>query len=143
MTKIQKYIFDYCKKHSKTLTATRLLVFNTMSTYNKPKSAYKIKSDIEKNGKKYNISTVYRVIDFLVEIGVVHKLPTLNKYFLCKRPHDKHTHILNFCVKCEKVYETCNVEMGISWPIINSGQYKMRVNTNSAIEIPVLCSSCS
>ena len=57
-----------------------MLVFNTMSTYNKPKSAYKIKSDIEKNEKKYNISTVYRVIDFLVEIGVVHKLPTLNKY---------------------------------------------------------------
>ena len=136
-----KTLLDYFQEKNKTLTPTRLLIYKLFSEKKKPYSAYELKEDLQKLGKKLNISTIYRVISFFVELGLLHKLPSINKFLLCAKPNEKHIHMLNLCTKCEKVFETCNVSMGINFDNINL-EHEMVINPDHSIEVPVICSNC-
>ena len=49
--------------------------------------------------------------------------------------------MLHLCTKCEKVFETCDKDMGMDFK--RKGLLKdMVINSNSSIEVPVLCSKC-
>ena len=37
----------------------------------------------------------------------------LNKYIICKKHKESHTHIVNICAKYKKILETCNEKMNI------------------------------
>ena len=90
-------LLEHCLKHNKSLTPTRVLIIKTLSKYSKPRSAYQLQEEINKKKESYvNISTIYRVLEFWMKIGLVHKIATVNKFLLCITPHDKHTHMLNF-----------------------------------------------
>ncbi|MBF97324.1 MAG: Zinc uptake regulation protein [Alphaproteobacteria bacterium MarineAlpha9_Bin4] len=135
-------LLNYCVKSQKSLTPTRLMVYRTLDKNNKPISAYDIRNDINLHNKKdINISTIYRVLEFWIKLGLVHKISSLNKFLLCLEPKEKHIHMLNFCTKCEKVIETCNKVMGLNFTKV-SLKLKFSVNTEKSIEIPVLCSDC-
>ena len=137
------YLLNYCLKNKKSLTPSRTLIIKTLSKYSKPKSAYELHAELNKNSaSKINISTVYRVLEFWIELGLIHKISSLNKFLLCLAPNEKHTHMLNICTKCEKVIETCNEKMGLNF---KKGTEELNLNFNSSntVEIPVTCSKCS
>ena len=136
-------LLDYCLEKRKSLTPTRALVIFTLAKYNKPKSAYDLREEINK--KKYtniNISTIYRVLDFWIKMGLIHKIATLNKYLLCQKPKEKHIHLLNFCTKCENVVESCSQKMGLNFKKSTSELDLLLIKEHS-IEVPVLCPRCS
>ena len=137
----EKIILDRCKKNNKTLTPTRILIYNILNNSSKPKSAYEIQRNLKNDKKDINISTIYRVMEFWIKLGIVHKLSTINKFLLCVKPEEKHIHMLHLCTKCEKVFETCDKDMGMDFK--RKGLLKdMVINSNSSIEVPVLCSKC-
>ena len=136
-------LINYCFRKKKSLTPSRTLIIKTLSKYSKPKSAYELHAELNKNSaSKINISTVYRVLEFWIELGLIHKISSLNKFLLCLAPNEKHTHMLNICTKCEKVIETCNEKMGLNF---KKGTEELNLNFNSSntVEIPVTCSKCS
>ncbi len=138
-----KILLKTCFENKKSLTPTRSLIFDTLSKQSKPKSAYELLEDINsKNSYNLNISTIYRVLEFLINLGLVHKITAINKFLLCINPHEKHVHILNFCTKCEKVIESCNknVELKIR---DSTSKLDLIINKKYTLEIPVLCSSCN
>jgi Fur family zinc uptake transcriptional regulator len=144
MNKINtELLLDYCLKRKKSLTPSRTLVIKTLAKYIKPKSAYELKEEINKNKKNnLNISTIYRVLEFWMKLGLVHKIATLNKYLICLAPNEKHTHMLNFCTICEKVVETCNERMGLNFKK-STAKLDLAFNVSQPIEIPVICANCS
>ena len=138
-----KVLLKTCIDNKKSLTPTRALIIETLSKHNKPASAYELLAEINKKGSnKLNISTIYRVLEFWIALGLVHKVASINKFLLCDKPHEKHVHILNFCTKCEKVIESCNktVELKIKDSI---SKHDLVINKKYTLEIPVLCSSCN
>ena len=136
-------LLDICLKNKKSLTHTRAVVITTLSKHKKPKSAYDLQEEINKKiNSKINISTIYRVLDFWMKIGLVHKIASINKFLICIRPKDKHTHMLNFCTSCENVIETCNENMGLNIEK-STKKLNLSLDKNHSIEIPVLCTSCS
>ncbi len=136
-------LLEYCLKHKKSLTPTRAIVFKTLSKHIKPKSAYDLQKEINNiKDNKLNISTIYRVLEFWIKLGLVHKLPSINKYLLCVSPHEKHTHMLNFCTRCEKVIETCNKKMSLNF-IKSTAELNLYFNDAQSIEVPVICANCS
>ena len=138
-----KKLLNLCLQNNKSLTPTRTLVISTLSKHKKPKSAYDLQEEINKKiNSKINISTIYRVLSFWIKLGLVHKITSINKFLLCVRPKDKHTHMLNFCTNCEEVIETCNEKMQLNFKK-GTEQLKLSLDINHSIEIPVLCSSCS
>ena len=97
-------LFRYCIKNKKTLTPTRILIIRILSKFSKPQSAYDLLKEVNKEiNPDLNISTIYRVLDFWMGIGLIHKISAINKYLVCLTPNEKHTHMLNFCTVCEKV----------------------------------------
>ena len=144
MNKINtKILLDYCLDKGKSLTPTRALVMLTLSKHNKPQSAYDLKEEInKKSNNNINISTIYRVLDFWIQIGLIHRISSINKYLLCTKPKDEHIHLLNFCTKCEKVIETCSEKMGLNLKK-STAKLNLLLNQEHSIEVPVLCSRCN
>ena len=134
-------LLEHCIKNKKSLTPTRLLIIKTLFNHTKPLSAYELQNEINNTKVNLNISTIYRVLEFWIKIGVLHKITSLNKYFVCTKPKDKHIHMLNFCTKCNKVYESCNKAMKLNFDK-SVASLKLSMNKQSPIEIPVLCSNC-
>ena len=136
-------LLNYCLKHKKSLTLSRTLVIKTLSKHSKPKSAYDLQKEInEVEGTNLNISTIYRVLDFWMKLGLIHKIAAINKFLMCLSPNEKHTHMLNFCTICEKVVETCSDRMGLN---LKKSTQKLDLSFDNAhpVEIPVICSNCS
>ena len=134
-------LLEYCVKNKKSLTPTRLLIIKTLFKNKKPQSAYDLQDKINNGKVNINISTIYRVLDFWIKIGVVHKIASINKYFTCSKPKEKHIHMINFCTNCNQVYESCNKSMGLNFDK-SVANLNLSMNKNSSIQIPVLCSNC-
>ncbi len=135
------FLVSYCLKQNKSLTPTRLIVIETLGKYKKPKSAYDLQKKINALGNKLNISTIYRVIDFWENLGLIHKIKSINKFILCMQPSDKHIHMLSLCNKCENVFESCSKAMGLNFEKSVSHN-NMSIDFNSSIEISVVCRAC-
>ena len=136
-------LLNICLKNKKSLTPSRTLVIKTLSSHSKPRSAYDLRDEInKKENVNINISTVYRVLDFWINIGLVHKIASINKYLVCLTPNVKHTHMLNFCTVCERVVETCSETMGLNLKK-STAKLKLSFCTSHPVEIPVICSKCS
>ena len=136
-------LLNYCLKNKKSLTPSRTLVIKTLSKYKKPISAYELKDEINNKGDvNINISQIYRVLDFWIDLGLIHKISSINKFLLCITPEEKHTHMLNFCTVCEKVFETCNKQMGLNLKK-STAKLDLAFNNTRSVEIPVICPKCS
>ncbi len=136
-------LLNYCLKNKKSLTPSRTLVIKTLSKYKRPVSAYELRDEINSNGDvNINISQIYRVLEFWIDLGLIHKVSAINKFFLCITPEEKHTHILNFCTVCEKVFETCNEKMGLNLKK-STAKLNLAFNNTRSVEIPVICPKCS
>ncbi len=134
-------LLKHCINNKKSLTPTRALIINVLSSHSKPRSAYDLKEEINKTDKNINISTIYRVLEFWMKLGLVHKISSINKFLLCSEPNEKHTHMLNFCTSCEKVIETCSEAMGLNLKKSTS-KLDLTLNKEHSIEVPVICTSC-
>ena len=136
-------LLNYCLKNKKSLTPSRTLVIKTLSKYKKPISAYELRDKINSNGDvNINISQIYRVLEFWIDLGLIHKVSSINKFLLCITPEEKHTHMLNFCTVCEKVFETCNEQMGLNFKK-STAKLDLAFNNTRSVEIPVICPQCS
>ena len=138
-----KNLLKYCLKRKKSLTPSRTLVIKTLSKHKKPISAYELRDKINNNRDiNINISQIYRVLEFWIDLGLVHKISSINKFLLCITPDEKHTHMLNFCTVCEKVFETCNEQMGLNFKK-STAKLNLAFNDTRSIEIPVICPKCN
>ena len=136
-------LLNYCLKNKKSLTPSRTLVIKTLSKHKKPISAYELRDEINNKGDvNINISQIYRVLDFWMDLGLIHKISSINKFLLCITPEEKHTHMLNFCTVCEKVFETCNEQMGLNLKK-STAKLDLAFNNTRPVEIPVICPKCS
>ena len=136
-------LLNYCLKKKKSLTPSRILVIKTLSNHKKPISAYELRDEINSNEDiNINISQIYRVLEFWIDLGLIHKISSINKFFLCITPEEKHTHMLNFCTVCEKVFETCSEQMGLNLKK-STAKLDLAFNNTRSVEIPVICPQCS
>ena len=136
-------LLDYCLKHKKALTPSRTLVIKTLSKHSKPLSAYELRDEVNKSSNfNINISQIYRVLEFWIDLGLIHKISLINKFLLCVSPEEKHTHMLNVCTVCEEVFETCNEKMGLNLQK-STAKLNLAFNNTRSLEIPVICSKCS
>ena len=136
-------LLNYCLKKKKSLTPSRTLVIKTLSNHKKPISAYELRDEINNNGDiNINISQIYRVLEFWIDLGLIHKISSINKFMLCITPEEKHTHMLSFCTVCEKVFETCNKKMGLNLKK-STAKLDLAFNNTRSVEIPVICPQCN
>lgn len=93
------------------------------------------------NITELNISSIYRVFNFWIKRGLIHKIRYLNKYIICKKHKESHTHVDNICAKYKKILEKCNEKISINIDEFSS-KLGLIFSKSFHLEIPVIFKKC-
>jgi len=135
----------HCENNGSRLTNKRKLVLSSLIKSGKAISAYDLIDVCEQTfGEKIPPMSVYRILDFLENQDLVHKLNVANKYVACSNISCGHVHgvsLFLICSVCNQVEEN-----SINQPITN--QLKKTVIdagftlVKSHLEMRCICQSC-
>ena len=134
-----KAFHKYCLEKNLKLTPLRLKVFELLLKDHRPLGAYQILNILSKDGLNFTPPVIYRVLDFLIDQGVVHKIKNLNAFIACSHPGNTHSPTFMICRKCEKVAEIDVNESGIKLDKNLFSDFKIE---ESIIEVIGICKSC-
>ncbi len=100
---------QHCKTHGSRLTHKRKQVLSGLLQSEKALSAYELIDFCKlKFGETLPAMSMYRILEFLQNEHLVHRLNLANKYIACAHITCKHTHAVPqflICGKCQKVEE--------------------------------------
>ena len=143
---IIKHAETQCQHRGTRLTDKRKTVLMGLLRSQQALSAYEL-IDVcrEKLGEKLSPMSMYRILEFLEEEQLVHKLKLANRYVACTHITCDHQHDVSqflICVQCYRVEET-----GISKSVLS--EIKRNVKgagfelVSPQLEINCLCGDCS
>jgi len=127
-----------CLDSGRSATPQRMTIIDALDSAGKNLSAYELLDLLNAKGHLFNISTIYRVLDFWIEMDVVHKIDSSNTYLICNDTHTNHFHVLLQCSNCKSVEESCQISAQLSLPESN----KFSIKDGQVIEFLGLCNNC-
>jgi Fur family transcriptional regulator, zinc uptake regulator len=98
------------KARGERMTEVRRDVLAVLIRLKKPYGAYQILAELNKKRiPKLSAMSLYRTLDFLIELGVAVKLESQNAYQLCGGFGHDHSHLLMICDSCGTMQEVTDV----------------------------------
>lgn len=128
-----------CLARNVRLTPIRRRVLELLLASEEPAKAYDLLQNLGKEGAA-KPPTIYRALDFLLELGLAHKIESLNAYVACGHRHHGHAAaflICNTCMSAQELHATQTLEalrqetQGVNFTL-----------QNVVIEVRGLCSAC-
>lgn len=89
-----------CRARDENLTPLRKRVLTLLLENNSPAKAYDLLAKIGTQEKQAKPPTVYRALDFLLRMGLVHRIESLNAYVACDLAHPDHAAAFLICDTC-------------------------------------------
>ena len=136
---------QHCKKHGARLTVKRKQVLAGLLKSNKALSAYDL---VDFFKKEYDeiipAMSIYRILEFLEEMHLVHKLNLANKYVACAHISCDHVHGVSqffICGNCSKVKEV-NIKRSMINDMHTTAQEAGFKLTSPQLELNCLCEEC-
>lgn len=126
----------YLKEYNLRITSQRVAIFSLLIKANEPLSI----KQIVKGLPDINFVTIYRNLDSLERVGIIHKIPMgfKYKYELSDNLRTHHHHLVcNMCGKSESISDK-DLERQIDNIALN-GNFKL---TMHIIELRGVCGSC-
>lgn len=126
-------------------TILRRLVLEAVAERPTPVGAYTILQVLEGRYRKLSPISVYRALDSLIQLGIVHKLKTQNAYFVAesfrtraKQHSEKRIYLI--CETCNRVAEASSPEVyELIEKVSHSALFRISVNS---VEVSGVCESC-
>ena len=140
--KWRKFAEVRCAEAEVRLTPARWAVYSELVASGKPLSAYELIAMQEsRQERKIAPLTVYRHLDFLISVGLVHKIESTHTYVSCGHPdHGHETHYL-LCTSCGRADELISESLN---RVLSDTAIKHGFQTSkSVVELMGLCSSCT
>ncbi len=146
MSKFPSKVEKYCAQNGIRLTSRRRQVLNELLASKKALSAYElVETCNNQNEKNISAMSIYRILQFLEEQHLAHKLNLANKYvacshIMCDHEHDNSQFLI--CGECDKVKEI-NVSSSIMAALktsIEKANFKL---VAPQLEINCLCDPCN
>lgn len=129
-----------CLEQGQRFTAMRRKVFELVWQQHKPVGAYLILEQLQQQGRVAP-PTVYRALDFLLGLNLIHRIASLNAFVGCIHPGAAHQGYFLICSSCKACAEL-HTE-AITREIDHSaGQCGFTVLERS-VEVMGLCPDCS
>ena len=131
-----------CASAGERLTPARREAYLTMLAQDRPLSAYDLIAVLEEQkGKKIAPLTVYRHLDFLMRVGLVHRLESTHSFVACEHPDHVHESHYLLCNECGKADEVESQALGsLLDEIADRRGFKPE---NAIVEVKGLCGDCS
>ena len=126
---------------NKSLTKNQILVLNTLTSAPKPLTAYSLLDRLKEHGFKAP-PQIYRALEKLLAVGLIHKLESINSFVACQHSDCAHQ-IAGFaiCDGCDQVSEI--IDDDLESQIRSVAKTVGLVPKKSTMEIHGLCSSCA
>ena len=129
-----------CTQRGGKLTPLRKKVLTLLLESEGPAKAYDLLQQLGDDGAA-KPPTVYRSLDFLLEMGLAHRIESLNSFVACG--HWKHGHAAVFLI-CDSCGSAGELHAGDSvkklTQEVEATKFKMR---NAVIEVRGLCPECA
>jgi len=123
------------------LTAIRRRILELVCSSHKAIGAYELLDLFHEEDAKAKPVTIYRALDFLMDVGLVHKIESLNAFIGCMQAETNHQSVILICDNCKNAYELDAAPVYQS--VFEMGEKVQFTPTSLTIELHGLCSSCS
>lgn len=130
----------YCQTHSIKLTPLRERIFYIIAATEQPLTAYTILEILQRETPKAQVMSVYRVLDFLLENGLIHRIESLNAVMPCNHLFEQHLSQWLICRECGNTEE-------YALPALQQGIAEIEKHTGFAVTMPTIelqgiCANC-
>lgn len=122
------------------LTPIRRKVLHLLLESEEPAKAYDLLANLDGEGSP-KPPTVYRALDFLQEMGLAHKIESLNAYVACGHASHPHSAVFLICDRCGAAEELHAVKT--SKAINDETQAAGFQVHNAVIEARGICRKCN
>lgn len=95
----------HCQANGARLTPIRQQVLEIVLDYTGVVKAYDVLADLQRIRGNAAPPTVYRALDFLVEMQILHRAESLNGFVFCKHFCKAHISVMLSCRQCGAVEE--------------------------------------
>lgn len=135
------YMEEVCKYRGINLTAQRRLVLKLMLAQNKMISAYDLLDKLRQIEQQAKPPTVYRALEFLLQVGFIHKVESSNCYIVCPHfEHPRHLSILLICDACRSIIE--EESMQVDNELTEKAKQHQFTIHHRQIEVHGICKKC-
>jgi len=148
MNRVQEIIShaeQQCQAHGTRLTSKRKLILSGLVQSEKAMSAYELIEFCKTEfGESIQAMSVYRILDFLEQEHLVHKLSLANKFVACAHITCEHAHgVAQFliCERCQKVKEISINPSALAELQENVTKAGFHL-VNSQLEMNCVCEDC-
>ena len=121
------------------LSKNQALVFEALSEADQPVGAYDLLDKLRKYGLKAPLQ-IYRALDRLIELKVVHRLESLNAWTTCCDANHESAPIFVICDDCGNVTE--HIDSSLNLSLENISKKTGFVTEKPIIEIHGRCCDC-
>ena len=137
-----------CAREAARLTPNRRLVLERLLADHRPLSAYEIAERIDWQARRGGPVQVYRALQFLEGLGLVHRIESLNAYIACGqpdsnpqgRPRGDHGAQFLVCQDCGRVAEANDRQVGkVIGALARRAGFEVQA---PVIEVRGLCPDC-
>jgi len=131
-----------CAEAGARLTPARLAAYAELLACDRPVSAYELIALLEdRQQRKIAPLTVYRHLDFLIRVGLVHRLESTQSYVPCDHPEHAHESQYLLCSSCGHADEVESKRLeSLLQKIADQRGFQAE---NAVVEIKGLCGSCA
>ena len=130
-----------CKREGQRFTDLRRQVLMLVLANHEPVTAYDLLKELRREKGNAEPPTVYRALEFLQHLGLVHRIESLNAYIGCDHPEREHVFQFMICVQCKQAVEIA--DDGIMTGAIQSKADELGFQVQSqTVEIAGICRSC-
>lgn len=134
-----------CKKKVLRLTTKRERVLRLILTSHQPLSAYEVVDAYQEQYQEaLPAMTAYRILNFLLEAGLIHRLETCNQYLACSHIACDHVHEPTqflICDECHQVQEL-SLSHETAQELQSNAQAHGFVFQQQQIELHGVCQDC-
>ena len=140
ISKAKTRFIDQLKKMGKSIGRNDEPVLNLLLSNHRIFSAYDIAETISELGKRVQPIQIYRSLEKLMALGLVHRLSTKNGFIACYEDGECATGQFLICTECESVKEIDS--QLINREIHDSAQENSFSIGSKSIEVLGVCGNC-
>jgi Fur family zinc uptake transcriptional regulator len=131
-----------CESAGERLTPARLNAYTELVAQGRPVSAYELLALLEqREGRKLAPLTVYRQLDFLTRVGLVHKLASAQAFVACDHPDHPHEGLYLVCSSCGNADELESA--ALSQLLGKAAASRGFKSSRRIVEVEGTCEDCS
>lgn len=129
-----------CRTRGGRFTPQRRAVLNKLLVARRPVTAYELLDLVRPEDAAITPASIYRSLDFLVEMGLVHRLDSTRSFIACDRPDRPHAGQFLICRTCGTVVEA--QDKRIVRATEDLGERHGFVLDHRTVELTGVCGAC-